>query len=59
MPDGTEQATLANFLDIRPRQRIVYAYTMRTSGVGVSSSLVTVEFDGLQEIMRTEALRSR
>lgn len=46
MPDGTEQAMLAHFLEIHPRQRIVYAYTMRTDGAPISSSLVTVEFEG-------------
>lgn len=45
MPDGTEQAMLAHFLEVHPRQRIVYAYTMRTNGDPISSSLVTVEFD--------------
>ena len=45
MPDGTEQAMLAHFLEVHPRQRIVYAYTMRTSGTPISSSLVTVEFE--------------
>lgn len=46
MPDGTEQTMLAHFLEIHPRQRIVYAYTMRTDGNPISSSLVTVEFEG-------------
>lgn len=46
MPDGTEQAMLAHFLEIVPRQRIVYAYTMRGDGESISSSLVTVEFAG-------------
>lgn len=46
MPDGVEQAMLAHFLEIAPRQRIVYAYTMRTNGESISSSLVTVEFTG-------------
>lgn len=46
MPDGTEQAMLAYFLEIAPRERIVYAYTMRTDGRTISSSLVTVEFVG-------------
>lgn len=46
MPDGTEQAMLAHILEIAPRQRIVYAYTMRTDGEAISSSLVTVEFEG-------------
>lgn len=46
MPDGTEQAMLAHYLDISPRQRIVYAYTMRSDGKSISSSLVTVEFTG-------------
>src|SRR5215217_3967842 len=46
MPDGTRQTMLAHFLEIHPRQRIVYAYTMRTDGVPISSSLVTVEFNG-------------
>lgn len=46
MPDGTEQAMLAYFLEIAPRERIVYAYTMRTDGRAISSSLVTVEFVG-------------
>jgi uncharacterized protein YndB with AHSA1/START domain len=46
LPDGTEQAMLATILEVRPRERIVYAYTMRTNGVSISSSLVTVEFSG-------------
>lgn len=46
MPDGTEQLMLAHFLEIAPRERIVYAYTMRTDGRVISSSLVTVEFVG-------------
>ncbi|MDZ5696704.1 SRPBCC domain-containing protein [Chelativorans sp. M5D2P16] len=46
MPDGTEQGMLAHFLEVHPRQRIVYAYTMRTDGIPISSSLVTVEFEG-------------
>jgi len=46
MADGTEQAMLATFLEIHPRERIVYAYTMRTDGQPISSSLVTVEFAG-------------
>ena len=44
MPDGTEQAMSAHYLEIHPRERIVYAYTMLTSGRSISSSLVTVEF---------------
>jgi uncharacterized protein YndB with AHSA1/START domain len=44
MPDGTEMAMLAHFLEIEPRQRITYAYTMRFNGRSISSSLVTVEF---------------
>lgn len=46
MPDGTERAMLAHYLDISPRRRIVYAYTMRSGGRSISSSLVTVEFMG-------------
>jgi uncharacterized protein YndB with AHSA1/START domain len=46
MPDGTAQAMLATLFEILPRERIVYAYTMRTNGVAISSSLVTVEFVG-------------
>jgi uncharacterized protein YndB with AHSA1/START domain len=46
MPDGTKQTMLAHFLEVHPRQRIVYAYTMRTNDVPISSSLVTVEFEG-------------
>lgn len=46
MSDGTRQAMLAHFLEIHPRQRIVYAYTMRTDDEPISSSLVTVEFEG-------------
>lgn len=46
MPDGTKQTMLAHFLEVHPRQRIVYAYTMRTNYVPISSSLVTVEFEG-------------
>ena len=44
MPDGIEQSMLAYYLEIHPRQRIVYAYTMLTAGQSISSSLVTVEF---------------
>lgn len=47
MPDGTGQLMLAHYLDIRPRERIVYAYTMRTNDIGLSSSLVTVEFTAI------------
>ncbi|WP_207485545.1 SRPBCC domain-containing protein [Arenibaculum pallidiluteum] len=47
MPDGTEQTMLAHLLEIAPRQRIVYAYTMRTKDEIISSSLVTVEFEGI------------
>ena len=46
MPDGTEQAMLAHFLEVHARHRIVYAYTMRTNDAPISSSLVTVEFEG-------------
>lgn len=46
MPDGTKQTMLAHFLEVHPRQRIVYAYTMRSNDVPISSSLVTVEFEG-------------
>ena len=46
MPDGTDQAMLAYYLEIHPRQRIVYAYTMLSAGQSISSSLVTVEFTG-------------
>ena len=46
MPDGTVQAMIARYLEIAPRERIVYAYTMRTEDVSISSSLVTVEFVG-------------
>ncbi len=45
-PEGVEQTMLAHFLEIAPRQRIVYAYTMRSNGQPISSSLVTVEFEG-------------
>lgn len=44
MPNGTEQAMLSHYLEIHPRERIVYAYTMLTAGNPISSSLVTVEF---------------
>jgi uncharacterized protein YndB with AHSA1/START domain len=46
MPDGTEQAMHAHYLEIHPRERIIYAYTMLTAGRSISSSLVTVEFTG-------------
>jgi uncharacterized protein YndB with AHSA1/START domain len=46
MPDGTEQAMQAWYLEIHPRERIVYAYTMLTARRSISSSLVTVEFTG-------------
>ncbi|MGF6178704.1 SRPBCC family protein [Ensifer sp. 4252] len=46
MPDGTVLTMLAHFLEIAPRQRIVYAYAMRKDGENISSSLVTVEFAG-------------
>ena len=52
MPNGTEQVMLAHFLEIHPRQRIVYAYTMRANGLPISSSLVTVEFEGLESKTR-------
>jgi len=44
MPDGTEQAMLAHFLEVHPAERLVYAYAMRTNERPISSSLVTVEF---------------
>lgn len=43
MPDGTVQEMAAHFLEIHPAERIVYAYVMRTAGVPISSSLVTIE----------------
>lgn len=46
MPDGNKQTMLAHLLEVHPRQRIVYSYTMRTNDVPISSSLVTVEFEG-------------
>lgn len=46
MPEGTKQTMLAHFLEVHPRQRIVYAYTMRSDDVPISSSLVTVQFEG-------------
>ncbi|MBM3092786.1 ATPase [Ensifer sp. T173] len=45
MPQGIVQEMTAHFLEIAERQRIVYAYTMRTDGRSFSSSLVTVEFE--------------
>jgi uncharacterized protein YndB with AHSA1/START domain len=44
MLDGVEQALLITYLEIHPEERIVYAYTMQSSGRPISSSLVTVEF---------------
>ncbi|WP_457584877.1 SRPBCC domain-containing protein [Ensifer canadensis] len=44
-PQGIVQEMAAHFLDIAERQRIVYAYTMRTDARSISSSLVTVEFE--------------
>lgn len=52
LPEGTVQSMLATFLDIRPRQRIVYAYTMRADDLSISSSLVTVEFTGKGDTTR-------
>lgn len=46
MPEGTKQTMLAHFLEVHPSQRIVYAYTMRSNDVPISSSLVTVQFEG-------------
>lgn len=43
MPDGVEQTMRAHYLEIHPRQRIVYAYSMTSAGRPISSSLVTVE----------------
>jgi uncharacterized protein YndB with AHSA1/START domain len=43
-PQGVAHAMFAHYLDIAERERIVYAYTMRTDGRIISSSLVTVEF---------------
>lgn len=53
MPDGSEQAMIAHYLEIHPSERIVYAYTMETAGRPISSSLVTVEFTpkGAETIM--------
>lgn len=60
MPDGTEQAMVATILDLRPRERIVYAYAMRTNGVSISASLVTVEFighgDGTRMVFTEQAM---
>ncbi len=44
LPDGTEQAMTAHYLDIAAPHRLVYAYTMRSNGHPVSASLVTIEF---------------
>jgi uncharacterized protein YndB with AHSA1/START domain len=44
MPDGTGHEMRAHFLEIAPRERIVYAYAMRKNGRPVSASLVTVAF---------------
>ncbi len=41
---------LAHFLEIHPRQRIAYAYTMLADSVLMSSSLV--EFDGVESKTR-------
>jgi uncharacterized protein YndB with AHSA1/START domain len=53
MPDGVEQSMLAHYLEIVPAERIVYAYTMRSDGKCISSSLVTVELigDGAKTLM--------
>ncbi|MDC9824430.1 SRPBCC family protein [Devosia sp. ZB163] len=42
--DGVEQVFAAHYLDIQPRERIIYAYAMQIGGEPLSSSLVTVEF---------------
>lgn len=44
LPDGAEWSMLAHYLEIAPRERIVYAYAMRIDERPLSSSLVTVEF---------------
>lgn len=44
MPSGSIQELIAHFLEVADRQRIVYAYVMRTDNRNISSSLVTVEF---------------
>lgn len=44
MPDGTEQSFVAHYLDVVTPERIVYAFVMRTNGVHLSSSVVSVEF---------------
>ena len=44
LPDGAHWSMLTHYLEIAPRQRIVYAYTMRIDERPISSSLVTVEF---------------
>jgi uncharacterized protein YndB with AHSA1/START domain len=43
-PDGLEMTMTAHYLEIAPRDRIVYAYGMAVAGTPGSSSLVTVEF---------------
>ena len=45
MPDGAAQSLRIHYLEIHPAQRIIYAYTMETSGHPVSSSLVTIELE--------------
>lgn len=44
LPDGAQWFMLAHYLEIAPRERIVYAYAMRIDERPISSSLVTVEF---------------
>ncbi|EME71492.1 activator of Hsp90 ATPase-like protein [Paramagnetospirillum caucaseum] len=43
-PDGRVHEFRAHYLDIVAARHIVYAFTMRTDGELVSSSMVTVEF---------------
>lgn len=43
-PEGDELSFRANYIDIVPGQRIIYAYEMTFKGERLSASLVTIEF---------------
>ena len=57
MPDGTPYGFRAQYFDIVPGERIIYAYAMNAGSKQISSSLVTVEFaarDAMTRMTYTE-----
>ncbi|ODT16756.1 MAG: ATPase [Kaistia sp. SCN 65-12] len=51
-PDDVELTFHAHYLDIEPARRILYAYRMSLAGKRLSASLVTIEFEPLEDRTR-------